>query len=121
MSYLVASLGLATVMVVPTLLAFEFQFVRLAVVLVVLLTCPGIALLGTISFAATAEAFILFVALSMGLTTLAATVTVLLGLWPLEAAFWFLVLVSVVGSGVQLLRVRYRGDPRAYPTSETRV
>ncbi len=77
--------------------------VRPVATAVFLLLCPGAALLSVFHLDAVSD-FVLSVALSLVLVTLTAEVTVLLGLWPLEANFWFLFALSVPGTALRLLR-----------------
>lgn len=83
---------------------------RAAAVFAFLLLCPGAALLGLVRLDRTTWA-VLSVALSLALLTLVSEAVILAGVWPLEAGFWVLVGVSVLGATAQLLRrPPQRGD-----------
>lgn len=93
--------------VVVSLLAGVTQFglplVRPAAAFTFFLVCPGAALLGFIRLRSALTDAVLSVALSFALMALVATATVLLGRWPLEAGFWFLLSVTLLCAAVQLL------------------
>ncbi len=89
-----------------TLLAGVTQFglplLRPAAAFAFLLVCPGAALMGFVRLGSVVADVVLSVALSFALAALVAGTTVLLGSWPLEAAFWFLVGVTLLCSAAQL-------------------
>ena len=82
---------------------FALPAVRPVFVGLFLLICPGAALVGFLRLSAVTEG-VLSAALSLVLLTLTAEATVLLGLWPLEAAFWSLVALSLAGASLQAVR-----------------
>lgn len=89
-----------------TLLAGATQFglplLRPAAAFAFLLVCPGAALMGFIRLRSVVADVVLSVALSFALAALVAGTTVLLGSWPLEAAFWFLLGMTLLCSAAQL-------------------
>lgn len=99
-----------------SLLAGATQFglppLRPAAAFAFLLICPGAALLGFVRLRSVVTDMVLSVALSFALAALVAGTTVLLGSWPLEAGFWFLLAVTLLCSASQLL-ARDDHEPRA--------
>ena len=92
-----------------TVLAAATQFVfpplRPGAVTVFLFLCPGAAVIGLLQLKGMVVYWVLSVALSLVLLTLAGLLSLLDGL-SLEHAFWLLVAISTIGLAAQLLRTR---------------
>lgn len=84
---------------------FAFPPLRPGAVTIFLFLCPGAALIGLLQLKGVVIYWVLSVALSLVLLTLAGLLSLLDG-WSLEHAFWLLVAISTVGLAAQLLRTR---------------
>ena len=82
---------------------FELPLLRPVAAFIFLLACPGAALLGFVRLGSVVTDVVLSIALSMALLTIIANLTVLLGRWPLEAGFWFLLATSLLCTTTQIL------------------
>ncbi|CAA9589005.1 MAG: hypothetical protein AVDCRST_MAG86-4293 [uncultured Truepera sp.] len=100
------------VIVLVSVLAAATQFglplLRPAAAFTFLLVCPGAALLGFVRLGSAVTDLVVSVALSVALTVLVAGVTVLLGSWPLEAGFWFLLVITLLCTAVQMVGRNYK-------------
>lgn len=103
------------VSVLAGLTQFGLPLLRPAAAFTFLLVCPGAALLGFVRLESLVTDLVVSVALSVALAVLVAGVTVLLGRWPLEAGFWFLLAVSSLCAAIQIVSRREHETGKTYP------
>jgi hypothetical protein len=77
-----------------------------------LLLCPGLAWVPLLGFADRTMQLALAVGLSIALDTLVATAMLYAGQWSPAGTLWLLIIPSLVGTGLQMARLR-RVEPRS--------
>lgn len=105
------ALIIASASLLSLTMVVELPPLRVAAAFIFLLFAPGMALVGLVRPEGLEALVALSIGLSLALETILSITMLYLGLWSIERIFFILLVVSLAGAAIQLLRSAFRGAP----------